>query len=169
MGTLTNFQKLDSFCFLNNILKIDFLKIDVDGNDFDILMSCKGMLENGKVNIIQIEYGWSNSKDGIGWGQKYELKHLFDAFDNWKIYKINMRGLHLMNDWKSTLEESKKEREQDYDYIYHNFLICRNELDQKTINDIYNNTISSKRIIESEELFYILKRVYGSIESVFQK
>jgi len=169
VGTLSGNIRIDDYCRDRGIEKIDFLKIDVDGNDFDVLMSARRMLEEGRVDNIQIEYGKSNSDDGVGWGQKYSLSDLFDAFSHWNIYNINMRGIHCVYNAREVLSASKRDRETDDDYIYHNFLVCRDEVIPEVVNEIYSNTISSRQEIDEEEFFYIVKRIYGSIEAVLGK
>ena len=48
---------IDSYCEENGIGKIDFLKIDVEGNELNTLKGAKRMIEEGKISAIQIEFG----------------------------------------------------------------------------------------------------------------
>jgi len=48
VGSIT----LDAFCKKNNINKIDFVKIDTDGHELEILKGAKGAIENFKPIII---------------------------------------------------------------------------------------------------------------------
>lgn len=50
----------DCFCQNEKIISIDFLKIDVEGHENNVLEGLKGMLENGNIKIIQFEYGFIN-------------------------------------------------------------------------------------------------------------
>ena len=47
-------KTLDSFCNENNIDHIDLLKIDAEGNEFNILLGSEKLLINNKINIIYI-------------------------------------------------------------------------------------------------------------------
>lgn len=50
----------DKYCAENNIQHIDFLKIDVEGHEPQVLEGFIGMLEKGAIDIIQFEYGYIN-------------------------------------------------------------------------------------------------------------
>ena len=47
---------LDLFCSENNIVKIDILKIDVQGYELEVLKGVENLLKNGKIKIIFIEW-----------------------------------------------------------------------------------------------------------------
>lgn len=47
---------IDSYCMLNKIDHIDFLKIDVEGAEFDVLLGCEKMLKERNIKYIQLEY-----------------------------------------------------------------------------------------------------------------
>jgi len=46
---------LDEYCHNNGITHIDFLKIDTEGSELDVLESCRGFIKN--IDCIQFEYG----------------------------------------------------------------------------------------------------------------
>jgi hypothetical protein len=46
---------LNKYCKLNRINQIDFLKIDTEGNDFNVLLSANKLLLNKKIKLIKIE------------------------------------------------------------------------------------------------------------------
>jgi FkbM family methyltransferase len=47
---------LDSFCKNHHIEKIDCIKIDVEGAEYDVLQGCKYILENKIARFLQVEY-----------------------------------------------------------------------------------------------------------------
>lgn len=49
--------KIDTYCSAHNIEYIDYLKIDAEGSDVDVLEGSLGMLKAGKIGVVQIEYG----------------------------------------------------------------------------------------------------------------
>jgi FkbM family methyltransferase len=51
---------IDNFLHDNNINQIDFLKIDTEGTEIDILKGAKNSIKNKKVNIIQFEFNEMN-------------------------------------------------------------------------------------------------------------
>ncbi len=72
-------KKLDDYCFDNKIEKIDFLKIDVEGNEMEVLKGAERMLKEKNINIIQLEYGGTYIDAGIF------LKDVFDYFNNYSF------------------------------------------------------------------------------------
>jgi FkbM family methyltransferase len=49
--------KIDTYCKLRGIDYIDYLKLDLEGNEPQALEGCEKMLQEDKIRIIQIEYG----------------------------------------------------------------------------------------------------------------
>src|SRR5690606_15979289 len=84
---LTNEEKiqittLDGYCVENNIESIDFLKIDVEGNEMNLFHGAKKMIKNNNIKFIQFEFGVA-SVDG-----KYFFKDVFYFLnENYKIYR----------------------------------------------------------------------------------
>lgn len=52
----------DSFCQEMGVEKIDFLKIDVEGADLEVIKGFKNFIENRGIDVIQFEYGRINIK-----------------------------------------------------------------------------------------------------------
>jgi len=75
---------LDKWCQKNNIKKINFLKIDAEGSDLNILEGSIKMLRDQKIEIIMFEYstGWLCSKRLL-----QEAVTFFDN-TNYKLYKL---------------------------------------------------------------------------------
>lgn len=48
------------YCQANNIERIDFLKIDVEGHELAVFKGMRRMLEQGRVDAVQFEYGGAN-------------------------------------------------------------------------------------------------------------
>ena len=68
---------IDKYCHERNIENIDLLKIDTEGNDFDVLVSAKNLIENNKIKLIKIELN-NNEKNFLDiceflFKNKYEL------------------------------------------------------------------------------------------------
>jgi len=64
---------LDSFCEQNNISEIDYLKIDVEGAESDVLSGAVNLLKNKQVRFIQFEISQKMLK-----GLNREAKFTFD-------------------------------------------------------------------------------------------
>ena len=50
-----NMQQIRLDNFINKVKKIDILKIDVEGNELNVLLGCKKILQKNKVKSIYIE------------------------------------------------------------------------------------------------------------------
>lgn len=71
-------KKLDDYCEENNITKIDFLKIDTEGYELDVLRGGTNIVYN--TQFIQFEYGGAQVDHGITLSSMYEFldNHGFD-------------------------------------------------------------------------------------------
>lgn len=52
-----NIKTIDSFCYENNINKIDYIKIDTEGFELSVLKGANKMLSEGKIIGGQFEWG----------------------------------------------------------------------------------------------------------------
>lgn len=53
-------RTVDSFCEQENIDKIDLLKLDVEGHELAVLKGAQRMLREGRISLIQFEFGPAN-------------------------------------------------------------------------------------------------------------
>ena len=92
-------QTLDNFCEANSIEKIDLLKLDTDGTEYEILLGAEKLLSQNKIGIIYTEIS----------GMKKEFNHKVDNivkyldkynFELKKVYKI--RSVSLISNLKAT-------------------------------------------------------------------
>ncbi len=93
---------LDIFCLENAINKIDFLKLDVEGNELKVLKGAKNMLSKGGIKAIQFEMGGAN----------IDSKTFFQEFwyllsSNYNIYRILTNGLFEIKEYEENLEVFK--------------------------------------------------------------
>lgn len=73
-------ETIDSFCLDNQIEKIDFLKIDVEGFELEVLKGAKKMIADKRIQAIQFEFGKNHIKSGT---------HFYDFFEYLSEYKIS--------------------------------------------------------------------------------
>lgn len=78
---------IDIFCLENQITQIDFLKIDVEGHELEVLKGANDMIAKGAVKYIQFEFG------NIAIESRIFLKDFFTILKNYKIYRILQNGL----------------------------------------------------------------------------
>lgn len=105
----------DDFCKVNMIEKIDFLKIDTEGNDFNVLKGFDKILSKGNIRIIQFEYG------PFSIYSKNLLKDHFDLLvsKGYIVGKIYPNYVHFM-DYSSNNEN----------FILSNFVAIKKEDDE---------------------------------------
>lgn len=99
---------IDSFWLLNTISKIDFMKVDVEGSELDVLNGCKYMLSNKNIKFIQIEYGGTYQDAHITFKQILSFAEDF----GYKVYEL------IENNFNQITEENFVE-----DYRYGVFLL----------------------------------------------
>lgn len=106
-------MRLDSFCQKHDIRVIDFLKIDTEGSEYDILQGASAMLSDGSIKVIQFEYG------GTYIDAQITLKAVYDLLTEkgYAIYRIFSDGLIEIPHWAPTLEN----------YRYSNYLAIYNQ------------------------------------------
>lgn len=93
-------ETLDEYCERQHITNIDFLKIDVEGHELDVLKGAIVMLAKGRIRRIQFEYG------GTYIDARILLKDMFDLLISYgyQIYKIYPDGLRLVQRYDQRLE-----------------------------------------------------------------
>ncbi|SOE23309.1 methyltransferase, FkbM family [Spirosomataceae bacterium TFI 002] len=92
-------NRIDSFCKNQNLTNIDFLKLDIEGNEFNALKGAEEMLAAGKIKFIQFEFG------GTSLDARVYFRDFWEALSsNYKLYRILKDGLdeietyHLRNE-----------------------------------------------------------------------
>jgi FkbM family methyltransferase len=90
---------LDIFCAKNDIPFIDFMKIDIEGYEWNFFKGAKQTLDAKKVGIIQFELG-VGAVDG-----KYFFKDIFYLLNpNYRIYRITKNNLYEIVKYKEQYE-----------------------------------------------------------------
>ncbi len=90
---------IDRFCLKHDIQKIDFLKMDVQGYEYNILVGAKQMLANGKIQYIQFEFDEPNIENRIFFKDFWEL-----LSDEYHIYHSLYNGLVKVEKYHYELE-----------------------------------------------------------------
>jgi len=82
---------MDAYCKRHQIDIIDYLKIDCEGGDVDVLEGCKELMKSGSIKVIQIEYSDHYKRAG---------KSMADVFDLAKESGYTVYNYRMGNYWK---------------------------------------------------------------------
>lgn len=85
-------RTIDSFCKENSIQKIDFLKLDIEGNEINALIGAKDMLASSSISFIQFEFGGSNIDSRTYFHDFYTILN-----DKYHIYRILKDGVRKID------------------------------------------------------------------------
>ena len=102
---------LDEFCTKHQINLINYLKIDTEGAELDVLHGAEQLLANSQIDYLQFEYGGTYPDAGITLKTVYEYLTGF----NYTIYRISRWKLTKIDTWQDWMEN----------YKYGNFLAVR--------------------------------------------
>lgn len=91
---------VDHYCFSQGVENIDFLKLDVEGHELEVLRGASQMLADGRIDIVQLEYG------GCNIDARVLLKDLFEFFEHlsYSSNKIYPRRLRAVERYDQRLE-----------------------------------------------------------------
>lgn len=109
---------VDAYCKDNNIDRIDMLKIDTEGNDLEVMKGASRMIGDGKIGIIQFEFGLLNT---YSHSYLYDFSQFLNPF-GYELYKIKPLGL-------DKVAYSEYERT-----IYAYFVAIKKEADINTVD-----------------------------------
>ena len=96
-GEATQVSTIDVFCENNNIAHIDFLKIDTEGFDLEVLKGSEKYLQEQRISFLQVEASMN----------PFNTKHC--KFEDFKSY-LESRGYVLFGVYDQTLEHSGENR-----------------------------------------------------------
>jgi FkbM family methyltransferase len=106
---------LDDFCRQHSIEKIDFLKIDTEGHELEVLSGAKQMLAQEKIDIIQFEFSEMNVISRVF------LRDFYHVLSDYNIYRIDSKRLIPLFDYSSSNEI----------FQFQNFLAIRKSITKK--------------------------------------
>ena len=104
---------MDDFAAENEIVKIDFLKIDAEGHDFDVILGAEQLLNEHCVGVIQFEYNWR-------WIYgKHFLQEVFEFLKQrgYDLGKITPEGIQFYSEYDVQLES----------FVEGNYLACTSQ------------------------------------------
>ena len=100
---------LDTFCQQHSVTRIDYLKIDTEGAELDVLQGSQKILSEKRVKKMQFEYGGNFEDAGI---TLHEVCRLLTKH-GYSIFRILPEGIVHVSQWRQSLEN----------YRYSNYLV----------------------------------------------
>ena len=94
-------QSLDGFCERNNIEHINYVKIDVEGSERDVIFGAMDLINTHSIDYIQFEYAGGFRDAGVS------LKEIYNFLTKrgYRLYRILAGGsLTEETEWKDGLE-----------------------------------------------------------------
>jgi FkbM family methyltransferase len=109
----------DDFCSEKQIAKIDFLKIDTEGNDLKVLAGFEGMISRRQIRFIQVETGISQDNKlhvnlidlmQFFFKHSYGLVNLYDPVRRNPPKKMMQYGMYFCNSLFAAEEMTQREK-----------------------------------------------------------
>jgi len=95
----TTLQTIDHFCEVNKIDFIDYIKIDVEGHEVNVIKGAEKLIKEKKIGSIQFEYNylWKNTSNTI--------EDVFTILsENYHIYRLTFWGKIATKKFQKSLE-----------------------------------------------------------------
>jgi|WetSurMetagenome_2_1015567.scaffolds.fasta_scaffold00064_40 FkbM family methyltransferase len=95
-----NIVTLDEFCSANGIDRINYLKIDTEGGDLEILKGSVNMLSEQKIDFVEVEAGMNPGNDrhvpfeslkGFLESHEYFIFGIYEQINEWPTRKPHLR------------------------------------------------------------------------------
>lgn len=90
---------LDFYCEENQIEAIDFLKMDIEGSEYNALLGASNLLKGGKIKVIQIEMGGTNIDSRTYFRDFWNLLH-----KQFGVYRVLRDGIKEIRKYEEVLE-----------------------------------------------------------------
>ena len=123
-----NTISLDDYCTKKSIKEIDFLKVDVEGAELDVLKGCTSLLRSKSIKYIQIEYSPHYKLNGYAFKDVIKMVNRF----GYQVFSTDVDGLEFTCD--NFIE----------DYRLENFIIKNMEITENWNGEFIKNTTGLK-------------------------
>jgi len=90
---------IDNFVEKEKIDHIDFLKIDTEGSEYDVLVGATKLLKKNKIKIIQFEFNEMNAYS------RTFFKDFMDILPDFSFYRLMPRGMLPLGEYRPSTHE----------------------------------------------------------------
>jgi FkbM family methyltransferase len=98
-GVETEVTRLDKV-FSEAPPMLDFVKVDTEGNDFNVILGAQGLFDAERIGVLQFEYNWR-------WiAFRHFLKDVFDFAEGrpYRLGRLTAAGVEIYKGWHPELE-----------------------------------------------------------------
>ena len=92
-------RTLDGYCSDQSVPRVDLLKLDVEGHELAVLKGAKNLLDAGRIDIIQFEFGGCNIDSRTYFRDFFHL-----LVPRFRLYRILSNGLWPVDHYDETME-----------------------------------------------------------------
>ena len=103
---------VDRYCRERSLSQIEFVKLDVEGHELDVFKGMTESLSQGRVQIIQFEYGGCNIDAGV---LLKDIWRFFEGF-GYAFYKVYPKAIERADHYSQSFEN----------FQYQNWAVIRN-------------------------------------------
>ena len=91
---------LDAFCAENAIPRLHLVKVDTEGNDFNVILGASGLFDREAIDVMQFEYNWR----WVAFGRM--LRNVFDFLKGrpYSLGRLTSDGVEIYDRWHPELE-----------------------------------------------------------------
>ncbi len=93
---------VDAYCARRGVDAVDFIKVDVEGNELEVLRGMSQMLRAGRIGIVQFEYGGSYIDARVFLGDIW--RHVLASNPHYRFYKLTAHGIRHVPHYAQELE-----------------------------------------------------------------
>ena len=99
MSETVKLSTLDEYCKRNGISSIDWLKMDVEGNELNVLKGAEEMLSRHGIRALQMEFGGCNIDSRTYFRDFWNLLH-----NDFRVFYVGVDALIEITGYSETLE-----------------------------------------------------------------
>jgi FkbM family methyltransferase len=121
MSSVVSFEvevvTLDEYCRNNDIGKINFLKIDTEGYECNVLKGAASLIHSRAIDVIQIEVNIMNIYAGVF------LKDLYEALPGYEFFRLDTKKIIPIGPYEPINEI----------FCYQNLIVINNSLTSRLV------------------------------------
>ena len=91
---------LDTACAERGITHLHLVKVDTEGNDFNVILGAQGLFDREAIDILQFEYNWR----WVAFGRLLHDVFSFLKGRPYRLGRLGPDGIELYDEWHPELE-----------------------------------------------------------------